>query len=344
MLEIQSRPIGDGQPAFIIAEAGVNHNGDVELGFRLIDVAKEAGADAVKFQTFKSEEIAAAEAPMAEYQKENLAIEESQQAMLKKLELKAEDYHRLLQHCNEVGITFISTPFDRSSVDLLVAMDVPAIKVSSGDLTDLPLLEHLGRQNKPVILSTGMGNLSEIEEALAALATRDLALLHCVSDYPAPLETINLRAIETMRSAFALPIGYSDHTLGSEASLGAIAMGACIIEKHLTLDSKDEGPDHAASMEPDAFRDFVTAIRNLEVCLGDGVKRPRGNEPETAKVVRKSLAAARDLAPGEPLTEISLTSKRPGTGIPPRERPQLIGRRVRRAIEAGTLLDHSDFE
>lgn len=344
MLEIQSRTIGEGHPAFIIAEAGVNHNGDVELGIRLIDAAKVAGADAVKFQTFKAEEIAAAEAPMADYQKENLAIEENQQAMLKKLELGASDYQRLLDYCLQVGITFISTPFDRSSVDLLVEMDVPAIKVSSGDLTDLLLLEHLGRQNKPVILSTGMGNLGEIEEALEALRTRNLALLHCVSDYPAPLETTNLRAIETMRAAFDLPVGYSDHTLGSEASLGAIAMGACIIEKHLTLDSNDEGPDHAASMEPDAFRDFVAAIRNLEACLGDGIKRPRGKESETAKVVRKSLAAARHLKPGDSITEASLTSKRPGTGIPTRERTRLIGRRVRRTIEAGTLLDDADFD
>ncbi len=342
--EISSRKIGFGNPAFIIAEAGVNHNGNLETAFRLIDAAKKAGADAVKFQSFKSEEIVSTDAPMAQYQKENLGSDQNQQSMLKNLELSVDDHHQIFEYCQQAEIEFISTPFDRKSVDLLVQIGVSVFKISSGDLTDVFLLEHISKMGKPVILSTGMGSLGEIEEGLGILAELPVAILHCVSDYPAPLEAVNLRAITTLQSAFQRPVGYSDHSIGADVSLGAIALGACIIEKHLTLDCNDIGPDHSASMEPEPFEKFVRSIRSLETCLGDGIKRPRGNEIETAKVVRKSLVAARDLKVGEKVQEDMLTSRRPATGIAPREKIAFIGKTLRRSVKGGDLLEFKDFE
>lgn len=341
-LEFLGHRVGPGEPCFVIAEAGVNHNGSLDLARQLVDAAHKAGADAVKFQTFKAERLVTATAPKATYQKANTDAGESQLAMLQRLELSEADHRALLTHCRQRGIQFISTPFDEASADLLAALDVPLFKLPSGELTNLPYLAHLARMGRPLILSTGMSYLSEVETAVRCIETNGnppLALLHCVSNYPAAPSDVNLRAMDTLASAFGVPIGYSDHTPGNEVTLAAVALGACIIEKHLTLDRNLPGPDHKASLEPDEFAAAVRGIRIVESAMGNGRKVPAASEANTAAVARKSIVAARDLAAGETVDARAVAMMRPGTGLPAAMLPHLIGRRTRAAVAAGALLD-----
>jgi len=332
---------GPGERCFVIAEAGVNHNGQRDLACKLVEAAAEAGADAVKFQIWRTEDLVTAEAAMAKYQQENLGKAGTQFAMLKALELSREDFRAIQEHCVRCGILFLATPFDHASATQLDQFGVPLFKISSGDATNLPFLQHVARFGKPIILSTGMCDLAEVTQAVDAIraaGNEEIVLLQCVSDYPAQAEDTNLRAMQTLATACRVPVGYSDHTLGNEVALAAVALGACVIEKHLTLDRKMSGPDHAASAEGEDFRALVHGIRRVEAALGDGRKMPAATEGHTAAVARKSLVAARDLAAGEIMTEMAIAIKRPGTGLPPARRGELLGRKVRAAIPAGTLL------
>ena len=333
---IGARTIGDGHPCFVIAEAGVNHNGDLELARRLIDAAAEAGADAIKFQTFKADRLVTAAAPKADYQKAATGAEESQHAMLRRLELSEAAHAELQAHAGQRGLIFLSTPFDEESADLLAAMQLPAFKISSGELTNLPFLEHVARLGKPLLVSTGMATLDEVRDAVAIIRAAPLALLQCVSNYPAQPADTNLRAMQTMRAEFGVPVGYSDHTLGNDIALAAVALGACIIEKHLTLDRTLPGPDHAASAEPAELSALIRGIRAVESALGDGVKQPAASEAGVAAVARRSLVAARDIAAGETLDASAIHALRPGGGLPPGQRASLLGRRTRRAVPVGT--------
>ncbi len=340
-VEIGGRRIGLGHPCFIIAEAGVNHNGDLNLAHQLIDVAVNAGADAIKFQTFQAERLATTDAPKAAYQLETTNAGESQFDMLRRLELDADAHRALIGHCRDKNILFLSTPFDETSADLLEQLGVPAFKTPSGEITNLPYLRHIARKNKPMIVSTGMAFLGEVETAVRAIEAADnhsFALLHCVSNYPANPADINLRAMQTMARAFGAPVGYSDHTPGIEVSLAAVALGACIVEKHFTLDRNLPGPDHQASAEPAELAALVRAIRNVEAALGDGRKQPAASEAKTAAVIRKSLIAACDIPAGATITEAMIAIKRPGTGLPLAMCEYLIGRVARGAIRAGTPL------
>lgn len=340
-LSIAGRRIGQGRPCFIIAEAGVNHNGDINLALQLIDVAAEAGADAVKFQTFDADRLATRSAPKAQYQAETTGKTESQYDMLKRLELSWSDYRMLFDRCQEKGIIFLSTPFDEQSVDLLESLGVCAYKTPSGELTNLPYLAHISRLGKPMIVSTGMATLGEVDAAVDVVSSngcRALALLHCVSNYPAAPSDVNLRAMETMSMAFGVPIGYSDHTDGSAITLAAVARGAAIIEKHFTLDRLLPGPDHRASIEPEELVRLVKEIRSVESALGDGRKVPAASERDTALVARKSLVLARDIQAGEAISTDALTALRPGTGLPPFLASAVAGRRARFDMSAGTVI------
>ncbi len=338
---IAGRLVGPGQRCFIIAEAGVNHNGRVELAKRLIDAAAAAGADAVKFQTFKAERLVSPVAPKAEYQRKATEAIESQLAMIRRLELPPATFPELQAQAQAQRLLFLSTPFDEDSADLLEGVGVPAFKIGSGELTNLPLLSHVARKAKPIILSTGMSDLGEVNAAVQAIhesGNDQLVLLHCVSSYPANAAEANLRAMQTMADAFHVPVGYSDHTAGIEVALAAVALGACVIEKHLTLDRSLPGPDHQVSAEPQEFSALVRGIRAVEAALGDGQKRPTAGEADTAAVARKSLVAALAIPAGTRLTERLIAIKRPGTGLPPALRPQLIGRTAKTDIAAGTVL------
>jgi N-acetylneuraminate synthase len=335
-----SHEIGDGCPTFIIAEAGVNHNGSLDLAQKLIDAAIECKADAVKFQTFNTDLLLAPSAPKAKYQIETTGDAESQYDMLRRLELSSEAHHALASYCKNKGILFLSTPFDEESADLLEELGVPAFKISSGDLTNLPFLTHVGRKNRPVILSTGMANLTEVAIAVDTLAeagSRDVVLLHCVSNYPAEPSDINLLAMHTLSTAFKVPVGYSDHTTGIEIALAAVALGARVLEKHITLDRNLHGPDHKASIEPNELAALVRGIRQVEASLGDGIKRPAPSELSTRAIGRKSLVAARDIPAGTKLAPDMISIKRPGTGLPPATKQLLVGRTVRVQIPTGTL-------
>lgn len=345
-IQVANKIIGPGQPVFVIAEAGVNHNGDLKMARALIDVAVEAGADAVKFQTFSADRLVTTDAPKAEYQLQTTGDAESQFEMLKRLELSADAHRELQSYCHERGIIFLSTPFDEEAVDLLDELGVPAFKISSGDLTNSTLLEYVASKGKPVIISTGMSELSELIEAVSVLNTagcENPVLLHCVSNYPADPAEINLRAMNTMRSAFDVPVGFSDHTAGIHISLAAVALGACVIEKHFTLDRTLPGPDHRASLEPAELRELVRSIRSVESALGNGRKVPAASEIETAKAARRSLVAARNIPAGATLERDMVAMRRPGTGIPPAMLGTLLGRRAGRDIAAGTLLNEDEF-
>lgn len=321
---------------FIIAEAGVNHNGSLDLALQLVDAAKAIGADAVKFQTFRADLLASRSAQKAPYQERTTASGESQFQMLQRLELDGPAHRRILAHCEEVGVQFLSSPFDSQSADLLDEINVPLYKIPSGEITNIPFLEHLARKGKPLILSTGMSTLGEVEEAVRVLqnaGAQQLTLLHCVTEYPAPYDQINLRAMQTLNQAFGLPVGYSDHTPGIEISVAAVAMGAEVIEKHLTLDRTLPGPDHHASLEPAEFQQMVQAIRHVEAALGDGIKKPAACELPNRPVARKSVVAARALASGHRLAAGDLDIKRPGSGLAPGLLPTLLGRTLRTAIE-----------
>ena len=307
---------------FIIAEAGVNHNGSLEMALKLIDVAVAAGADAVKFQTFKAEKVIAVNAPKADYQKETTGSNESQLEMVKKLELNEGAHKTLLNHCRLKGIQFLSTPFDLESIDLLNRLEVEIFKIPSGEITNLPYLRKLGALKKRLILSTGMADLGEIEDALDVLTEagtplENITVLHCNTEYPTPFEDVNLRAMLTIGRAFGVAVGYSDHTPGIEVAIAAAAMGATVIEKHFTLDRNLSGPDHKASLEPNELKSMVQAIRNIEKALGTGIKNPSPSELKNKPIVRKSIVAARSIRKGETFTVENLTIKRPGTGISP---------------------------
>ena len=334
--------IGPNHPCFIIAEAGVNHNGSREMAFRLVDAAVRAQADAVKFQTFVSEQVISAAAPKAAYQRETTGSGESQLEMVKKLEFPPQVFGEIQSYCKSAGILFLSTPFEESSADVLEALDVPAFKIPSGEITNFPFLEHVARKGRPMIVSTGMADLEEVRAAVEVIrncGNPELILLHCVSSYPANPTSVNLRAMHTLAQEFSVPVGFSDHTLGIEVALAAAALGATVIEKHLTLDKALPGPDHRASLEPNEFAAMVRGIRMVATALGDGRKRPSPEELDTASVARKSLVSTRALASGTILTEDAVAIRRPGTGLAPALRPQLIGRRLSRDVAAGEIFD-----
>jgi N,N'-diacetyllegionaminate synthase len=339
-LKIGTRPIGPSHPAFIIAEAGVNHNGDLVLARQLVDAAAEAGADAVKFQTFTAKKLVTPQAVKADYQRQTTDASESQYAMLKRLELPQAAFRELYAYCQARNILFLSTPFEEESADFLETLGVAAFKMASGEITNLPFLAHVARKGLPMIVSTGMATLGEVETAVRTIrdaGSPDLALLHCVSQYPADPADVNLRAMHTLETAFGVPVGYSDHTLGLEVPLAAVALGASIIEKHFTLDRTLPGPDHRASLEPPQLRALVQGIRKVESALGQGGKVPARAEANTAAAARKSLVAACDLPIGTVLTEAHIAIRRPGTGLPPNLRSFLIGRVTRTAIAEGAL-------
>lgn len=327
---------------FIIAEAGVNHNGSLDLALRLVDAAKASGADAVKFQTFRADLLATRSARKAPYQERTTANAESQFEMLQRLQLDAAAHQRLIDHCRQIGIQFLSSPFDTQSADLLATLDVPLYKVPSGEITNLPFLQHLAGKGRPLILSTGMSTLGEVEEAvqvLQAAGATQLTLLHCVTEYPAPYAEVNLRAMQTLKSAFGLPVGYSDHTPGIDIAIAAVALGAEVIEKHFTLDRLLPGPDHSASLEPVEFRQMVAAIRHVEAALGTGIKAPAPCELPNLLIARKSVVAARSLPAGHQLATGDLDIKRPGNGIAPKLLPALIGRTLRASVAKDEIIN-----
>lgn len=330
-----------GRGTYIIAEAGVNHNGSVEIAKRLIDAAKTCGADAVKFQTFKAEKLVTRSAEKAEYQKRAGGAGDSQFEMLKRLELVEDDFRLLLHHCTQVGIEFLSSPFDEESADLLDSLGMATFKIPSGEITNHPFLEHVARKGKPVILSTGMSTLGEVEEAvgiLRACGAPRLTLLHCVTEYPAPYGEINLNAMITLRTAFGLEVGYSDHTPGIEIPLAAVALGASVIEKHFTLDNAMEGPDHRASLNPEDFSCMILSIRNVENSLGDGIKKPAPCELKNIGIARKSVVAREAIKAGEIVCRHMLTVKRPGYGIQPRDIEKIVGLRAYRSVAVDEAL------
>jgi len=338
---ILNRIVGPDNPCFVIAEAGVNHNGRMELARSLVDAAARVGADAIKFQTFEAEKLVTTDALKAAYQQETTGDQESQYEMLRRLELSRDQFHELHDYCLARKILFLSTPFDEDAADFLDGLGVPAFKVASGDITNLPLITHIAGKGKPVLLSTGMSYLGEVEAAVRTILgteNRSLALLHCTSNYPTAPEDANLRAMHTLSTAFGVPVGYSDHTQGLEISLAAVALGACMIEKHLTLDRHLPGPDHQSSIEPVEFEAMVKGIRKIEMSLGNGRKEPTANELEIASVARRSLVAARDIPIGTILTEELIEIKRPGTGLSPGQKRFLVGRATREYIRGGEVI------
>jgi len=315
---------------FIIAEAGVNHNGSIELAKKLIDVAVEAGVDAVKFQTFKTENLVSKNAQKAEYQKETTDAKESQFDMIKKLELDVDTHYELISYCNSKNIMFLSTPFDLDSIDLLNKLELPIFKIPSGEITNLPYLRKIGALKKQVILSTGMADIGEIEDALdiligAGTSKDKITVLHANTMYPTPYQDVNLRAMVTIGNTFDVAFGYSDHTLGIEVDIASVAMGATVIEKHFTLDNSMEGPDHKASLEPYELKAMVKAIRNIEKALGSKVKKPSKSEIPNIKIARKSIVASCNIKKGEEFSEDNLAIKRPSTGINPMRWNEVIG-------------------
>jgi len=331
---------------FIIAEAGVNHNGDINLAKKLIDMAKECGADAIKFQTFKAEESTGTYAEKAHYQRENDKTQETQFEMIKKLELPFEDFKIIKNYCKEKEIEFISTPDGVESLNYLVGLDVPFIKVGSTEVTNLEFLKSIGETSKPIILSTGMSILGEVEKAISTIYSTGnykIKLMHCITDYPTSIEDVNLRAMLTMKEAFKIPVGLSDHTLGFEAAVAATALGAEFIEKHVTLDRNMVGPDHKASMPPEEFKEFVMYIRNTEKLLGDGIKKPTEKEKIIMNQARRSILAARDLKCGTIITKDMLVYKRPGYGIKPELVEILIGRKLKRDLSKDEVIQWEDI-
>ena len=328
---------------FIIAEAGVNHNGSVELAKKLIDVASDTGADAVKFQTFKAEKLVSKNAQKAEYQKETTGGTESQFDMIKKLELDLDTHNELISYCNEKNIMFLSTPFDHDSIDMLNDLGLEIFKIPSGEITNLPYLRHIGSLNKKVILSTGMADIGEIEDALDVLVAagtnkKNIIVLHANTMYPTPMEDVNLNAMVTIGNTFDVAFGYSDHTLGVEVDIAAVALGASCIEKHFTLDRTMEGPDHKASLEPDELKTMVKSIRNIEKALGSSVKKPSKSEKPNIEVARKSIVVAKPIKKGEIFSEANLTIKRPGSGISPMRWDEIVGTVSQKYYEVDELI------
>lgn len=332
------------QRTLVIAEAGVNHNGDIDLAFKLVDAAARAGADMVKFQTFRAQNLVTRGARKAGYQERQTGTGESQLDMLRRLELDESSHRGLLAHCKASGIGFLSTGFDSQSVDLLLELGVDWLKIPSGEITNLPYLRHIGGAGRQVILSTGMADQDETGQALAALEAAGtprsaITVLHCTTEYPAPMASVNLRAMLTLRDAFGVRVGYSDHTRGIEVAVAAVALGACVIEKHFTLDRGLPGPDHQASLEPDELAAMVSSIRNVEVALGDGVKRASEFELANRDVVRRSLVALRPIRSGESFSAENVAAKRPGTGLSPMRWDDIMGRKASRDFVVDEMIE-----
>ena len=332
------------QRTLIIAEAGVNHNGDLDIAKKLIDVAAEAGVDLVKFQTFSVDQLVTHTAKKADYQIKTTVSNESQYEMLHRLELTPAMHKELIAHCALRNIGFFSTGFDIESVDFLVGLGQNQFKIPSGEITNLPYLRHIGQLGKPVILSTGMATLGEIEAAIDVLeqsgtSRANLTVLHCTTEYPTPMPEVNLRAMQSIHNAFGVAVGYSDHTQGFEVAIAAIALGATVIEKHFTLDRNLPGPDHKASLEPDELKAMVAAIRNIEIALGDGIKLLTPSEAKNKPVARKSLVASHPIKAGEVFSTQNITAKRPGTGISPMRWDIILGRRARRDFALDELIE-----
>lgn len=325
----------------IIAEAGVNHNGSLELAYKMVDVAKKAGADIIKFQTSIPEKVISKYAEKAEYQKKNTDNNESQLEMAKKLTLKFDEYILLKKYCERSGIQFLSSPFDLDSIDFLSSLGCDIFKIPSGEITNLPFLVKISKLAKSVILSTGMSTLKEVEDAVQVLKrnVRDITLLHCTTEYPAPFSDVNLQAMVTMKEKLRLKIGYSDHTLGIEIPIAAVAMGATVIEKHFTLDRNMRGPDHKASLEPHELTNMIKSIRNVENAIGNGIKIPAESERKNLVVARKSIVAACDIKKGEIFTENNITTKRPGNGISPMRWNDVIGTKAIRDFFVDELIE-----
>lgn len=339
-IKIGNKSIEEGGPCFIIAEAGVNHNGSLKLAKKLVDTAKKAGVGAVKFQMFKSENLVTEKGEMANYQKKNIGKKERQLEMLKKLELSEKDFIELKQYCNKKKIIFLSTPHTEDAIDFLECL-VPVHKVASGDLTNSPFLEKVAKKKKPIILSTGMATLSEVKEAVNTIkkaGNNKIILLHCTTNYPCPLEEVNLKAMLTLKNEFNLPVGYSDHTLGILVPIIAITMGAQVIEKHFTLDKNLQGPDHKASLEPDELKEMVKKIREAEKALGEGVKKPTKSEEKIKKIARKSIIAKVDIPKGIKITKNMIIIKRPGKGIEPKYLSRVVGRIAKKNIRKDELI------
>tara|TARA_R110001632_G_scaffold132368_2_gene246813 strand:- start:285 stop:1289 length:1005 start_codon:yes stop_codon:yes gene_type:complete len=332
------------EKVIIIAEAGVNHNGDIGLAKKLIDAAAEAGVDYVKFQTFNSKKLVSSSAQKADYQKENTKdAVESQLMMLQKLELSKENHLVLIEYCKAKNIRFLSTAFDLDSIDFLNELNIDLWKVPSGEITNLPYLRKIGSLGKPVIISTGMAEMSEIRDAIniivsAGTKIENIKVLHCNTEYPTPMSDVNLEAMNTIKEVFKVPVGYSDHTLGIEIPIAAVAMGAIVIEKHFTLDKTMEGPDHKASLEPHELEAMVTAIRNIEQAMGNGIKAPSPSEAKNKPIARKSIVASKDISKGEVFDENNLTIKRPGTGISPMKWDEVIGRKATKDYKLDDLI------
>ncbi len=327
---------------FIIAEAGVNHNGSIELAKKLIDVGAEAGVDAVKFQSFKAEKLATKYAAKAKYQKETTGQDESQYEMLKRLELDYSKHKQLIDYCNSKNIMFLSSPFDIESAELLQSLNMEIFKVPSGEIENVPYLKKIASFNKKVIISTGMCDLADIEFALDVLRNNgatDVSVLHCNTEYPTPMSDVNLNAMDTIKSAFKVEVGYSDHTKGIEVPIAAVAKGATIIEKHFTLDKNMVGPDHQASLSPEELKDLVKAIRNIEQALGNGIKKPSKSEAKNAIIARKSIVAKMDIKEGELFTENNLTIKRPGNGVSPKLWEKIMGKKASKNYKEDELIE-----
>lgn len=333
---------------FIIAEAGVNHNGDINLAYKLIDAAYEAGVDAVKFQTFKTEKILSESTEKASYQKKNTGEEESQYNMIKKLEISYNDFSELKNYCDEKGIMFLSTPDEEESLDFLAdELKVPYLKIGSGEVTNIPFLKAFARKNIPIILSTGMSDIAEVSCALDAIYSegfnKDIWLLHCTTNYPCPYNEVNLNAMITLKNTFKVRVGYSDHTLGTDIPVAAVAMGAEIIEKHFTIDKSLPGPDHKASLTPDELKAMTKSIRNIENALGDGIKKPNKSELEIRKVVRRVLVASENISAGSKINEKSFEIKRANSGILPKYIDVLLGRTLIKDVKKDKSFEWEDF-
>ncbi len=328
---------------FIIAEAGVNHNGDIKQAKKLIDVASNAGADAVKFQTFKAENLVSKNAKKAEYQKQTTDKNESQFEMLKKLELDVDAHKELIEYCKKKNILFLSTPFDNESIKLLVSLNLEIFKIPSGEITNLPYLRKIGKLGKKVILSTGMSDIQEIKNALdilikAGTKKDNITVLHANTQYPTPYKDVNLKAMETIGKTFDIKYGYSDHTLGIEVDIAAVALGASCIEKHFTLDKTMQGPDHKASLEPNELKEMVKAIRNIELALGSSVKKPSESESKNIQIARKSIVAKTNIKKGDILSERNITTKRPANGMSPMKWDEIVGTRAKKDYKEDDLI------
>lgn len=346
-IKIGNKKIGNNQPTFIIAEAGVNHNGSLKNALKLVDAAKDAGADAVKFQTFKAEDVVTSVGKMAVYQRKNIGKSESQQAMLKKLELKEKFYQPIIRHCQKKKIIFLSTPHGGfNAVDFLQSLNISAFKFGSGELTNLPLLQYAAKFNKPMILGTGMANLHEVQEAVNSIKStgnKKIIILHCTTNYPCPPAEVNLRAMQIMMKKVDALVGYSDHTLGDEVPVMAATLGACMIEKHFTLDKSMPGPDHQASADPKELKEMIEKIRYAEIILGSDIKQPNKSELPMMKTVRKSLVALTDIKRGEKFSKNNLGIKRPGTGLAPKMYFKILGKKAKKNIIIDSLIKRNDY-